>query len=168
MNSCCTLSWSQTCPNQHEGCLSPTRRARITQTSSASKPDSPPATLSEVRKQSPVRKSTRRPFACRARRGDGGCVGPRGRDDILQVDNEATTKPLVKKFNGRLQGDGLRTWLDDEEIEGGKLIEVLSEAIRKASIVILCYSSEYFKSPNCALGVRHQQGDSLRECIARL
>ena len=70
-------------------------------------------------------------------------------DVDVMISYKWTTRPLVKKFSGRLQGDGLRTWLDEEQIEGGRLFEVLSEAILKASVVIICYSSEYFKSPNC-------------------
>ena len=70
-------------------------------------------------------------------------------DVDVMISYKWTTKPLVKKFRERLDGAGLRTWIDDQKIKGGKLFEVLSAAIRKASIVIICYSSEYFKSPNC-------------------
>ena len=80
----------------------------------------------------------------------GGQTGVVLGDVDAMISYKWTTKTLVKKFNGRLKGDGVRTWLDDEQIEGGILYEVLSEAIRKAAIVIICYSSEYLRARTAA------------------
>lgn len=54
----------------------------------------------------------------------------------------------VKKIAKFLQSHGVKTWMDVEDM-AHSTVEAMALAVENASAIIICYSQEYLRSPNC-------------------
>lgn len=72
-------------------------------------------------------------------------------DCHLMLSYNWATLPLVRKLKMELRAAGLNTWMDEDYmyVGHGSLNETLAYAIDKAALVLVCYSTEYTKSPIC-------------------
>ena len=68
-----------------------------------------------------------------------------------------STKEIIKKLKVELQKNGLKTWIDDEDIQPGSLNDSLSAAVEQSAAVLVCYSDGYKRSPNCRSEAEYAQ-----------
>ena len=57
----------------------------------------------------------------------------------------------VKKLLNVMKSARLKTWVDFENITPGPLYNSLAAAIENASLIVVCYSFDYNRSPNCRM-----------------
>lgn len=57
-----------------------------------------------------------------------------------------------------LREKGVSTWLDIKCVREGALFEEIAEALRRATLVVVCVSDEYIKSTNCMMEFRFAAG----------
>ena len=66
----------------------------------------------------------------------------------MMISYSWANKEISRQIFSRLQKDGYRVWIDQNEMHGS-IIERMAEGIEKSSCVLLCMSSGYKKSGNC-------------------
>ncbi|XP_076081662.1 uncharacterized protein LOC143052499 [Mytilus galloprovincialis] len=59
-------------------------------------------------------------------------------------------KEIVLKLKGLLQEKGIQIWIDTEKMRGSTL-EAMAHAVENATLVLICMSESYKRSPNCRL-----------------
>ena len=60
-------------------------------------------------------------------------------------------QPLIKKIRDSLQENGIKCWMDIDDMQGSTL-NAMAGAVEGADIVLICYSQKYYDSPNCRAG----------------
>lgn len=60
-------------------------------------------------------------------------------------------QPLIKKIRDSLQENGIKCWMDIDDMQGSTL-NAMARAVERADIVLICYSKKYYDSPNCRAG----------------
>ena len=58
---------------------------------------------------------------------------------------------LIKKIRDSLQENGIKCWMDIDDMQGSTL-NAMARAVERADIVLICYSKKYYDSPNCRAG----------------
>ena len=55
---------------------------------------------------------------------------------------------IVRKVRDLLKEAGYKTWFDEDDIRGS-IIDAMASAVEGAAAILVFYSEEYYKSPNC-------------------
>ena len=59
---------------------------------------------------------------------------------------------MVKQIRENLQSSGINVWMDVDDMQGSTL-QAMASAVKKADIVLMCYSFKYKNSDNCRAGI---------------
>ena len=62
-----------------------------------------------------------------------------------------STKELVREIKKELNSQGFKTWIDDENIDPGSLIDSMEGGVSNAQTILICYSEGYKRSANCRM-----------------
>ena len=65
--------------------------------------------------------------------------------------NHSSSAELVRALKQQLNAAGLKTWIDEENLPPGSLIDGMELAITNAGLVLVCYSDGYKRSANCRM-----------------
>jgi len=57
----------------------------------------------------------------------------------------------VRNLKTQLSGEGFKTWIDEENMPPGSVIDGMESAISNAAMVLVCFSGGYKKSPHCRM-----------------
>ena len=75
-------------------------------------------------------------------------VKPKATGHVMLSYNWAQ-KDLVKEVAKLLKAEGIKIWIDGENIQEGSLLESMASAVEGSDLVIIFYSDSYKRSPNC-------------------
>lgn len=59
---------------------------------------------------------------------------------------------LIQKIRDSLQENGLKCWMDIDDMQGST-VDAMAKAVEGADIILICYSKKYLESPNCRAGL---------------
>ena len=63
------------------------------------------------------------------------------------LSHSSKDKPVVRELAARLKGDGIRVWLDEEQIKPGDSIPAkIEEGLERSRVLVLCMSANAFGS----------------------
>ncbi len=62
-----------------------------------------------------------------------------------------STRDLVRELKNNLNKAGFPTWMDEESLVPGSLLDTLETAVRNAILIIICFSAGYKRSPFCRM-----------------
>ncbi len=103
------------------------------------------------------------------KRAAAGCLMELKKDTgklIMKISAKGTKKPTEKgrhvmisynhmsretavKVRDGIRKLGMKTWFDEDDIGGGSLVDAMAAGVEGSGAVVICYSEEYFNSPNC-------------------
>lgn len=66
----------------------------------------------------------------------------------VMISYQWKNQKLIQKIRDRLQENGVKCWMDIDDMQGSTLY-AMAKAVEDADIVLICYSRKYHESPNC-------------------
>lgn len=70
----------------------------------------------------------------------------------VMISYQWKNQKLIQKIRDRLQENGVKCWMDIDDMQGSTLY-AMAKAVEDADIVLICYSKKYHESPNCRAGL---------------
>jgi len=61
------------------------------------------------------------------------------------------SKEVVRSLKTQLKAEGFNTWIDEENMPPGSVIDGMEAAITNAAMMLVCFSEGYKKSPPCRM-----------------
>ena len=61
------------------------------------------------------------------------------------------TRQVVRNLKNQLNAEGFKTWMDEENMGPGSLLDSIEVAVSEAAVVLLCFSEGYKTSPFCRM-----------------
>jgi hypothetical protein len=68
----------------------------------------------------------------------------------IMISYNWVVKEMIVKIKERLEQDGYKVWLDEEQMDGN-MYDRMREAIDNSSCIVVCMTDDYKKSECCKL-----------------
>ncbi|XP_061166315.1 uncharacterized protein LOC133175222 [Saccostrea echinata] len=66
----------------------------------------------------------------------------------VMISYQWANQKIIKKIRDSLQENGIKCWMDIDDMQGSTL-NAMAKAVERADIILICYSKKYYDSPNC-------------------
>ncbi|XP_062588039.1 uncharacterized protein LOC134249708 [Saccostrea cucullata] len=66
----------------------------------------------------------------------------------VMISYQWANQKIIKRIRDSLQENGIKCWMDIDDMQGSTL-NAMARAVERADMILICYSKKYYDSPNC-------------------